>query len=130
LKRRARLCTGAALLSLAYLNALGCDEVLDLTEREDAIERLCRCSEQLPDLDGDCSQVLSQRLSNAAEPTRASWLSYFEQHCGGDGYCSSALDCYQQPGTCSMVSCRSDEECCPGDGNMVCNLNVGECRQG
>jgi hypothetical protein len=100
------------LLVVAWL-VLGCAGILELEERQDAIERLCACDAQLPELQGGCREVLSARLDQVSRPTREAWLTFFAERCSGDdAVCVNAYDCYAQPGTCSPTSCASSAECC------------------
>jgi hypothetical protein len=93
--------------------SVGCADVLDLTERRDAIEQLCACSEEVPQFDGRCVELLSERLERAVDATRAAWLEHFAATCGGsEGVCPGAYACYAMPGTCAALSCTSDIECC------------------
>jgi hypothetical protein len=89
----------------------GCAAVLDLDGYQDAVDKLCRCDEQLSFLPR-CREVLSGRLGNASPATRAAWLDFFAGHCAGG--CERAYECFAQRPTCSDrdMSCAATAECC------------------
>lgn len=111
--------------ALLFLGLLACADVLDLTDRVDAVERLCACTDEVPQFGGECVELLSERIATASDKTRQAWLEYFAEHCGGDGVCLSAYDCYSQPGTCSALGCGDARECCGFEGSggrsVICN---------
>ena len=108
----------------------GCVDALGLTDYQDAVAKLCKCDVEVPQLDGRCSEVLGERLDSVSEPLRGDWLDYFAEHCADS--CENAFACYQQPGTCSTVSCQEDRECCgfTEGGSVFCELSgdEGSCR--
>ena len=114
----------AAVTLIALLLAPGCVSVLGLDEFSDAIQALCKCDEAVPQFDGDCVDVLTMRLDNVSEPTRAAWLAHYSENCAGG--CGSAFACYQQPATCSKFTCGVAEECC-GFSEGVTMCIDGEC---
>lgn len=124
--RRARRAALALVVLATLFDAGGCATVLDLSEREDAVARLCACDAEIPPLSGDCRDVLSERLSTVTPATRGAWLSYFAEHCGGDdAVCSNAYDCYAQRGTCSPFECSTARECCGFSEGRQCM--AGQC---
>jgi hypothetical protein len=108
----------------------GCVDALGLADYQDAIAELCKCDVEVPQSNGKCVEVLGQRLDSVSEPLRGQWLDYYAEHCAGS--CEDAFDCYQQPGTCSTVSCHEDRECCNyvDGGAVFCELtgDEGVCR--
>ena len=113
-------------LAVGLIGLLACADVLDLTEdRVDAIERLCACTDEVPQFDGKCVDLLSVRLGEVSGPTREAWLNYFAEHGGGDGVCPNAYGCYSQPGTCAALGCGEARECCgfvgAGGGGVICH---------
>ena len=95
---------------LPMLLTPSCVDVLDLDSFQDAIVELCKCDEQVPQFDGNCGEVLGERLAAVSEATRATWLSYYADQCAGN--CDNAFACYQQKATCSSISCAEAQECC------------------
>ena len=123
-----RPCRGrgrAARIGLAILGVLcaaGCVAVLSLDGYEDAVDRLCRCDDQLGFVSG-CRELLSARLGNASSATRSAWLEYFAGHCAAG--CQNAYQCFSHRPTCADrdMSCSRTEECCPsgeGGGTLEC----------
>jgi hypothetical protein len=112
---------------LALLGLAGCAAVLDLDDYQDAVDRLCRCDQQL-DFLPNCASLLSTRLDQASAATRSAWLDYFAGHCASG--CEHAYDCFSQHPTCSErgTSCRDSLECCspPADaGSARCLGELG-----
>jgi hypothetical protein len=111
------------LLRLAALCAAmaACADVLELTDRTDAVEQLCGCSDEVPQFEGACVETLSDRLAGVSDQTRADWLGFFAERCGGsDGVCPHAYECYARPGTCAALACKADNECCGFLEGAVC----------
>jgi hypothetical protein len=107
---------------MGVLCAAGCVAVLGLDGYEDAVDRLCRCDDQLGFLSG-CRELLSARLGNASSATRSAWLEYFAGHCAAG--CQNAYECFSVRPTCADrdMSCSQTEECCPsgeGGGTLAC----------
>lgn len=112
--------TRLAVLPLALVS---CADVLDLTDRIDAVEQLCACTDEVPQFDGRCVEVLSDRLSGVSAATRGAWLENYAARCGAptEGVCPNAYDCYSQPGTCAALACGVDRECCGFAQGATCN---------
>lgn len=122
----------AIALTPSALLAPGCVGVLDLDGYSEAVQELCKCDMDVPRFGGACVDVLTTRLDSVSEETRAEWLAYFGEHCGGR--CDDAFACYQQSATCSEISCTEDRECCGFDAGAFCDLpdggTNGECKGG
>jgi hypothetical protein len=122
-----RALTAAAALTLPTLLAPSCADVLQLNDYESAIEALCKCDAVVPQFDGNCVETLGDRLNNASEVRREQWLAHYADNCAGS--CDNAYLCFQQVGTCSVVSCTEDNECCGyTKGGSVRCAGDGTCR--
>lgn len=111
------------LAAVGVLGVAGCVAILDLDGYEDAVDRLCRCDDQLSFLSSRCREVLSTRLGNASAATRSAWLDYFAGHCAAG--CQNAYECFSHRPTCADrdMSCGQTEECCTsgeGGGALQC----------
>jgi hypothetical protein len=115
---------------LALVWLASCVDALGLGDYQDAIAELCKCDVEVPQYADKCVEVLGGRLDSVSEPLRGKWLAYYAEHCAGS--CEHAFACYQQPGTCSTVSCQEDRECCGWveGGPVFCELSgdEGSCR--
>jgi hypothetical protein len=100
---------GSTLLALASL-APACVGVLDLNDFQSAVEELCKCDAAVPQFDGNCVDVLTERLDAVTPQSRELWLSFYADTC--EGSCTAAFQCYQQEATCSFQSCSESRECC------------------
>jgi hypothetical protein len=104
-----------------------CVAALELDGYGDAIDALCKCDSVVPQFEGRCVEVLGARLDAASPGTREGWLASYVERCHGE--CANAFGCYQSPGTCSVVSCTTAEECCEWDPDTRCFEGVcGRCR--
>jgi len=113
-------------LTLPAPLALSCVDALDLHNYESAVEALCKCDSVVPQFDGKCVETLGDRLNNVSELRREQWLANYADHCAGS--CDNAYLCFQQVGTCSAVSCSTDNECCGySDGGAVHCAGNGTC---
>ncbi len=97
-----------------------CVSALELEDYDDAIEALCKCDADVPQLDGKCAEVLKSRLATVSEQSRAEWLAFYAETCHGE--CQNAYTCFQNVGTCASRSCSEHAECCgyTADGALRC----------
>jgi hypothetical protein len=87
-----------------------CVSVLELDDYDDAIVELCKCDMDVPQLGGECVTMLRSRLDSVSEDARREWLRFYASEC--QGTCENAFACFQNVGTCAVVSCSEDRECC------------------
>lgn len=95
---------------VASLGVPCCVAALDLDDFDDAVAALCKCDDDVPQLGGQCVEVLKNRLANVSEGSREKWLAYYAENCHGE--CMNAFACFQNVGTCAAVSCTEHAECC------------------